>query len=170
MSLITGMAQFTENLIKCKIPFAVIGGLAVLAYGGERTTFDIDFLIDEKHRIAIKKIAEKLNLNVLNENAEVIQFSGSVQIDVVFARRPHSQSMLGRLKTIKGLPYPVVSPEDLIGLKIQGFVGDRSREFRDKGDILTIMQEVSDLDFKKIQEYAEIFNVWEEIKSLKNRS
>lgn len=67
------------------------------------------------------------------------------------------------------LCYSVVSPEDLIGLKIQAFAGDRSREFKDKGDILTIMQNVADLNFNKIKEYADIFNVWNEIENIKNR-
>jgi hypothetical protein len=104
----------------------------------------------------------------VNENEEVIQLSGPCQIDVVFANRAVAQSMLSRLRKAGALPYPVVSPEDLIGLKIQAFVGDRSREFNDKGDILTIIRNVRDLDFNKIKEYADIFKVWNEIEAIKN--
>ena len=50
------------------------------------------------------------------------------------------------------------------------FCGDRSREFIHKGDILTIMKNMPSLDFKKIKEYADIFNVWDEIKNIKDRS
>ena len=48
-------------------------------------------------------------------------------------------------------------------------MGDKTREFKDKGEILTIMQNVPNLDFNKIKEYADIFNVWNEIEDIKNR-
>lgn len=170
MSLIQGINEFTNQLKNESIPFGIIGGLAVFAYGGERTTFDVDFLIHADHRQKIKEIAQKLQLNIVNENAEVIQLSGQVQIDIIFANRTAAQGMLTRLRQLGELPYPVVAPEDLIGLKIQAFVGDRSREFTDKGDILTIFKNVTELDLKKVKEYADIFNVWNEIEEIKKRS
>lgn len=129
MSLIEGIHSFTSELEKAAIPFGIIGGLAVFAYGGERTTFDVGFLIHCDYRETIKKIGSSLGLTIVNENNEVIQFSGAVQIDIVFANRPKAQSMLNRLRKVGQLPYPVVCPEDLVGLKIQAFVGDRSREY-----------------------------------------
>ncbi len=169
MSLIKGVAEFTGELQSKNIAFGIIGGLAVFAYGGERTTFDVDFLIHGKEKAVLKEIAKKLNLTVVNENEEVLQLSGSAQIDVIFANRDISQSMLLRLRRVGQLPYPVVAPEDLIGLKIQAFAGDRKREFIDKADILSVMRNVSHLDFEKIKEYADKFNVWNEICDLKNR-
>lgn len=169
MSLYTGVNQFVQELTSCGIPFGIIGGLAVFAYGGERTTFDVDFLIHGDHRDQVKKIANELNLSIVNENDEVLQLSGSVQIDIVFANRDKTQKMLTRLKKLEPLPYPVVSPEDLVGLKIQAFVGDRSREFIDKGDILTLFRNIPDLDFNIIKEYADLFNVWKEIEDIKSR-
>lgn len=164
-----GITQFTDELNKNNIPFGIIGGLAVFAYGGERTTFDVDFLIHGQYKNTIKEIAKNLGLNIINENTEVLQLSGSAQIDVIFANRSKSQEMLNRLRAIDHFPYPVVSPEDLIGLKIQAFVGDRSREFTDKGDILTILKNVPNINFEKIKEYADIFSVWNEILDIKNR-
>jgi hypothetical protein len=169
MSLLEGISQFTTELEKQRIVYAIIGGLAVFAYGGERTTFDVDFLIHGKEKDAVKQISSKLNLKIVNENPEVLQLSGPSQIDIVFANRPLAQAMLTRTKKVGQLPYPVVSPEDLIGLKIQAFTGDRPREFTDKGDILTLMRNVPNLDFNKIKEYADIFKVWNEINDLKNR-
>jgi hypothetical protein len=169
MSLIQGLTAFTQELQKNQIAFGIIGGLAVFAYGGERTTFDIDFLIDEKHKETLKQIAVSMGLKIVNENPEVLQLSGSVQIDIIFARREKTQQMLQKLRKIDSFPYPVVAPEDLIGLKIQAFVGDRSREFTDKGDILTIFKNYPTLDLDKVKEYADIFNVWNEISDLKNR-
>jgi len=166
MGLLQGVEIFTQKLKERQIPFGIIGGLAVFAYGGERTTFDVDFLIHGDHNATVKEITDHLDLKVLNENAEVIQLSGPTQIDVIFANRPTSQGMLTRLRRVGQLPYPVVAPEDLIGLKIQAFVGDRSREFIDKGDILSVFKNVPNLDFNLIKEYADLFNVWTEIQDL----
>jgi len=167
MSLINGIYSFTEELKKNSIEYAIIGGLAVFAYGGERTTFDVDFLIDSEHRNIVKEIANKLHLKIVNENKEVLQLSGPIQIDIVFANRPISKGMLKRAHHLPSLPFPVVMAEDLIGLKIQAFTGDASREFIDKGDILTIFRNVPNLDIDKVKEYADIFNVWNEIEKIK---
>lgn len=167
MSLLSGIQSFTAKLEESSVPFAIIGGIAVFAYGGERTTFDVDFLIHKDYRPKVKTVAEDLGLKIFNENTEVIQFSGFIQLDIVFANRLKSQEMLSRLKRVEGFPYPVAAPEDLVGLKIQAFVGNRKREYRDKGDILTIFKNVENLDFQRIQEYAEMFNVWSEIKEIK---
>lgn len=78
--------------------------------------------------------------------------------------------MLNRLRIIDSFPYAVVSVKDLIGLKIQAFVGDRSREFTDKGDTLTLFKNNPDIDLDKVKEYADIFNVWNEILDLKKHA
>ena len=169
MSLIEGVSAFTRELETGKVTYGIIGGLAVFAYGGERTTFDVDFLVHGDHKSTIKEIAAKLKLTIVNENQEVLQLSGQAQIDVIYANRPLAQSMLGRLRLVGNFPFPVVAPEDLIGLKIQAFAGDRKREFTDKSDILVLMRTVSHLNLEKIKEYADIFNVWNEILDLKNR-
>jgi hypothetical protein len=167
MNLYASINVFTKELEQAQIPYAIIGGLAVFAYGGERATFDVDLLIHGDHKDSIKNLATKLNLRVAHESKEVLQLSGAMQIDIIFANREHSQKMIHNKRTIKTLPYPVVSPEDLIGLKIQAFTGDRSREYIDKGDILTLIRLLPEMDFNKIKEYADIFNVWNEILELK---
>jgi len=169
MSLIAGIQSFTSKLEAAGISFGVIGGIAVFAYGGDRTTFDVDFLIHSDNRAEVEKIAQDLEFETFNQNEEVLQLSGSVQIDIVFANRSVSQGMLSRLKKLENFPYKVVAPEDLIGLKIQAFVANRKREFRDKGDILAIFKNVEGLDFKLIKEYADMFNVWTEIEEIKKR-
>ena len=166
MVLLKGLTEFVNELNLNSIDYGIIGGLAVFAYGGDRTTFDIDFLIHSINREKIKSISQKLNLKIVNENEEVIQFSGAVQIDIVFANRPAAIEMLKNVKKVGKFPFLVVSPEDLIGLKIQAFVGDRSREFIDKGDILTLFRNLPQLNIAKVKEYADIFGVWKELEEI----
>lgn len=169
MTLLEGLQYFTSQLALQKIEYGVIGGLAVFAYGGQRTTFDVDFLIHKNHRDQVKQIAQQMQLRIVNENNEVLQLSGPVQFDIVFANRRASQAMLNRLRLLPHFPYPVVAPEDLIGLKIQAFSGDRSREFIDKNDIFELFKNVANLNLDLIKDYADLFNVWPEIEDLRNR-
>lgn len=169
MKLLASLQNFTFQLDQHRIEYAVIGGFAVFAYGGQRTTFDVDFLIHQRHRKELYKIAQVIGLQVAHENTEVLQLSGAAQFDIIFANRPRAQKMLSRTQILPNFPFPVVSAEDLIGLKIQAFCADRSREFTDKGDILEIFRNTQDLNLDLIREYADIFGVWEEIKDLKGR-
>ena len=50
------MVDFIRLLKKHKIPFALVGGFAVIYYGYPRLTQDIDILIDPTPRIAKKMI------------------------------------------------------------------------------------------------------------------
>lgn len=169
MTLTKGLHDFATELNSKQIPFAVIGGIAMFAYGSERTTFDVDLLIHTEHRDEVKSLADTLGFKVFHENKEVLQLSGAVQFDILFANREKSQRMISQAKVLGAFPYPVVQPEDLIGLKIQGFKSNPQREFIDKGDILTLFRLIKDLDFNKIKEYADVFNAWDEIEELKRR-
>ena len=167
MTLGSNLALFAGELNRESIPFAIIGGMAMFAYGSDRTTFDVDFLIHGQHKSVVSAIAHKLNFKVINQNPETMQLSGPISVDIIFANRELSQKMLERARPIPHFTFPVVTPEDLIGLKIQAFVGDRSREYIDKNDILTLFKLFPNLDFKLIKQYADIFNVWTEIEDLK---
>ncbi len=169
MSIIQGLHSFASELQKQNIPFAIIGGIAMFSYGSDRTTFDVDFLVDGQFQGKIKEIAKSLNLALVNESAEFVQYTGSTSIDVIFANRPHSQEMIKNAVKVVNFEYPVVRPEDLIGLKIQAFKGDKRREFVDKNDILVLMRLLPNLDYAVIKKYADIFGAWDEIEDLKKR-
>ncbi|MEK6556589.1 MAG: hypothetical protein AABZ31_15170 [Bdellovibrionota bacterium] len=169
MSIIQGLHSFASELQKESVPFAIIGGIAMFSYGSERTTFDVDFLVDGQYQKKIKEIAKSLSLTLVNESAEFVQYTGSASIDVIFANRPLSQEMIKNSVKLENFQYPVVRPEDLIGLKIQAYKGDKRREFVDKNDILTLMRLRPNLDYTEIKKYADIFGAWNEIEELKKR-
>src|SRR5690606_38628291 len=98
-----------------------------------------------------------------------LHLSGDGQLDVLFANRPLSQKMIRRALPMNSFPVPVVSAEDIIGLKIQAYKNDSKREFQDKADIQSLIDSVENLDFKLIKEYADLFNEWVCIEELRSQ-
>lgn len=151
------------------IPHALIGGLALACYGSTRATIDLDLLIPEEHKQKSRELLLANGFNLTNESSEVMQFSGIGYIDILIARRPISQKMLeeANLNGPEGIRF--VKTEDLIGLKIQAYVNDRTREFQDKADIQFLIENVDIIDWQRVKTYAELFNEWDTINEIKNK-
>jgi len=152
-----------------KIPHALIGGLALACYGSTRATVDLDLLVREEDKERLKTLFHQNGFNLINESDEVLQFSGMGYVDILLARRPISQRILQEAGEggLEGIP--LVKVEDLIGLKIQAYKNDKSRTLQDKADIQFLIENVKNLDWKKIQEYANLFDEWEAICEIKNQ-
>jgi len=147
------------------IAHALIGGFALAVYGNHRTTADIDLLADGTKKESIKKAFISKNYSIHFESAEVLQFTGPGYIDILLANRPLSQEMLKRAVPNSSLGVYVLKPEDIIGLKIQAYKNDSSRELQDKADIQKLLA-LPNLDHEIIKKYADLFAEWDEIQKL----
>jgi hypothetical protein len=152
-----------------KIPHALIGGLALACYGSTRATVDLDILIREEHKDKMKALFLNNGFNLAYESEEVLQFSGMGYVDVLLARRPISQKILREANTNGPEGINFVKSEDLIGLKIQAYVNDPSRELQDKADIQFLIENVESMDWHRIKSYADLFHQWEVINEIKNK-
>jgi hypothetical protein len=152
---------FTKN----NVSHALIGGFAMACYGHFRATADIDFLVDGDKKDLVKKILTDAGFNLVHESSEVLQFTGIGYLDVLLANRPLSKEMLKAATENKDLGVHVLRPEDIIGLKIQAYKNDSSRELQDKADIQKLLS-LKDLDLKQVQKYADLFGEWTEIQKL----
>lgn len=85
-----------------------------------------------------------------------------------FLWRPISQEILKDANSGGPEGMRFVQVEDLIGLKIQAYINDRSRELQDKADSQFLIENVSKLDWEKIKKYAELFSEWDVINEIKN--
>ncbi|KYG65562.1 hypothetical protein AZI86_00330 [Bdellovibrio bacteriovorus] len=149
------------------IAHALIGGFALAVYGYHRATADIDFLADGTKKEAIKALLSKKGYKLQYESAEVLQFSGPGFIDILLANRPLSQEMLKEAVLNSALGVYVLKAEDIIGLKIQAYKNDPSRELQDKADIQQLLA-VPQLDLNRVKKYADLFGEWEVIKKIKD--
>ncbi len=152
-----------------KVEHALIGGLALACYGSTRATVDLDLLIHEENKLLVKKIFTANGFSIVHESDEVLQFSGLGYIDVILARRPISQNILKDANSGGPEEIKFVKPEDLIGLKIQAYSNDPTRELQDKADIQYLMENITDLNWEKIKTYADLFKQWEVINEIKNK-
>ncbi|MFY7992530.1 MAG: hypothetical protein ACOVP4_04480 [Bacteriovoracaceae bacterium] len=152
------------------IDHALIGGLAMVNLGLTRATIDVDLLIDVENKDKAKNILHKNGFNIVHETNDFLQFSGIGLIDILLAQRPISREMLKNANLIPELNIKCLAPEDIIGLKIQAFSNDVSREFQDKADIQFLIENYPALDWVKIKSYSDLFNKWNEIEKIKNKT
>jgi hypothetical protein len=163
--------EIAKNIFRSeKIPFALIGGFALGAYGIAKATADVDFMADgSRHEDIVKKFKEK-GFSLSFDSTEILQFCGPGHVDVLLANRPLSKAMIQNAKIDKELQVPVADAEDIIALKIQAYTNEYSRELRDKADIVDIIRIKKDLDWQRVKNYAKLFQKEEELEDLKRRA
>ena len=140
--------------------------------------FRSDFLVhksdlDKLHQILID-IGYELHFQTENVSHYIGKEEKLGNIDFIHAFREISLKMLERRiekKIFNGeIPIYVVQPEDLIGLKIQAMANDSQRKFRGMADIESIMGLYKKgLEWKRIQEYFELFDMNDEYEALRRR-
>ncbi|MFO7754138.1 MAG: hypothetical protein R6V41_13550 [Desulfobacteraceae bacterium] len=169
--------MLVDSFEKEKLPYALIGGFALEAAGVVRATMDLDLLVLSRNRDSIKAIMLSNGYTILHESKEVINFIGDDvnpgRVDFLLAHRKYALSMLKRAQ--KKLVFGgrtqtfVVAPEDLIGLKVQAAANDPDRFEREMVDIRMILNNCPDpLDYNRIEEYFDLFDMLEEYEKLTN--
>lgn len=153
-------------LAQAGVTHALIGGFALAAYGQHRATADIDLLADGSKKEIIKSELVKKGFLLKHETEEVLQFSGTGFLDILLANRPISQDMLMRAELNQELGVYILKAEDIIGLKIQAYKNDSSRELQDKADIQKLLA-LPDLDIQRVKKYADLFGEWPTIEKLR---
>lgn len=147
------------------VAHALIGGFALAAYGQHRATADIDLLAEGSKKDTIKSELLKNGFVLKHESQEVLQFSGAGFLYILLANRPLSREMLKRAAFNQDLGIYVLKPEDIIGLKIQVYKNDPSRELQDKADIQKLIR-LPNIEIQIIKQYAELFQEWSEIEKI----
>jgi hypothetical protein len=122
-------------------PYAVVGGLALLAYGAPRATFDVDLLAPRSARDALVPFLEGRGFATLS-------------VQPGFSNHQHADPRLGRVDVVyvsgatadavfagcspkpitDALDAPVPRAEHLVAMKAQAFARDRSR-YSDLADL-----------------------------------
>lgn len=157
-----------STLLEANIDHALIGGIALATLGLNRATADVDLLIDGENKELAIKVLEKKGFKLTLSTNEVLHFEGFGFLDILLANRPVSKKMLSEAFVLKGSKINIkcLSPEDIIGLKIQAYVNDRKRELQDKADIKALFDLNKDININKVKIYAEMFKEWDAIKEL----
>lgn len=145
---------------------ALIGGLAVGAYGYNRATNDIDLLVETTDFGKCRSLLKGVGWSEFHSSNSVLQMSGEHDIDFIGVSSELGKRMLVDAVSFPNFPLPIVRAEDLIGLKIQAYKNNPTRRFQDLADIQAILEANSQLDKNRIQQLAEVFDEWNTIQSL----
>lgn len=152
------LQKLVKILEKNEIQYCLIGGMAVLLYGGRASTIDFDFYILSNEKEKILEILTPFisKLQKLGDSQYKFKFK-AIPVDLLIADEFLGEQVIRRAKkkTFVGVKVKVATPEDLILLKK---VADRSIDQRDISELEEIFSDT--LDRKYIQKE------WKRIQSL----
>jgi hypothetical protein len=176
MNFIDILPPLIKEFERKKIRYALMGGMALAAWELVRGTSDIDFLMDRKDLSKASEIlSTSFGFRLHHHSENISQFVSDIAemgaVDILHAFRPHTLAMLDRAKNLPVFSkwkMPVLEAEDLIGLKVQAFTNDTARHNKDMADIQALLERHgSRLDWKRLEEYFELFNASKIFKSFK---
>ena len=149
---------------KKDIDFALVGGLAVSVYTQPRMTQDIDLMILLSDFNKAKNILEKAGYNLEYLSKDIATFISKAalmgRIDFQLAHRKYAVSMIKRAENFElflNLKVKILSPEDIIGLKVQAYNNDPHRYHKDMADIQELLKSERCKDLGLVEEYFRIF-------------
>lgn len=141
--------------------FAVIGGVALAAYGLPRTTLDLDFVIDAAAQNNLIPFLESLGYQTLHRSSGYSNHVHSDptwgRVDFVYVQEDTSSKLFADSRSIPGpggIPIPVPKPEHLAALKVLGMKNDPARTFQDLADVRFLLT-LPGVDRVEIRDYFE---------------
>jgi len=171
---LTAIADFTDILDGLGIRYAVGGSMASSAYGIVRFTADADVAVEpfddkaDKLFDALKSgyyISKEAMWDALRLRGSfnIIHLESAFKIDVfISGDTAYDRHIIARRKSLKlseamEKPFWVVSPEDIVLLKLRWYQAGQCGSERQWNDILGILTVQADkLDFEYIGKWADI--------------
>lgn len=136
-----------RNLSQDKIPFAVIGAMALGVYGLPRFTSDIDLITEGRLWPKLLPIMEKLGYTCHQKTDTFAQFESELgamgYIDFMFVSTSDGNAILGRRIVVEDDLFgklPVVQPTDYIILKMMAIANNPDRSLMDEADIAAFVK------------------------------
>ena len=165
MSLLDAVAELAKFLEAERIPYAVIGGIAVQYWGEPRTTRDVDIVVlvpqdrvDQFLEHAVEsfhpRVADAVSFAKQNR-VLLLEASNGTPADVSLGIPGYEEEVLKRAVrgSIEGSrPFRIISAEDLIIHKI---LAGRPRDLEDAERILVRQYQHLDLDY--VRKWLEAF-------------
>ncbi|MGH7895785.1 MAG: hypothetical protein ACREQL_14025 [Candidatus Binatia bacterium] len=173
-----------DYLAARRVPFLVIGGLAVIAVGEPRVTGDVDVVVfaspkDVERLIASAKKA-RFALDEAVERARFLQTGtlrmrrGLFQFDLIGASLPFERTALERSmrKRLFGRMVHLPTPEDLLLFKV---LAGRDKDLVDAAGIIRRHGDALDLDYvrttlRPICDLAEDLAPWRRLEQLLSKA
>ncbi|KJS00828.1 MAG: hypothetical protein VR65_11390 [Desulfobulbaceae bacterium BRH_c16a] len=154
---------------KENLQYGLIGGFALGVMGILRSTMDIDILLLVDDLDKADKILTGCMYSCVHRSPHLSQYTSGLKplgsIDILHASKTISKEMLSRVERFRVFNkymIPVLSPEDIIGLKVQAIANDAQREATDIYDMRLLLeyqlQRKRRIDWELLDEYFSLFN------------
>ena len=154
---------------KEKLQYGLIGGFALGVMGILRSTMDIDILLLVDNLDKADRILTDSMYTCVHRTPNLSQYTSQIKalgsIDILHASKTISKEMLSRVERFRVFNtymIPVLSPEDIIGLKVQAIANDAQREATDIFDMRLLLdyqrQRKRPIDWELLDEYFSLFN------------
>lgn len=177
MDFKTVLSQLLKAFERHNIRYALMGGLALGAWGVVRATVDIDFLVHRDDMEKVDLIMKEMGYECKYRSENVSQYLSPLkifgEIDFLHAFRTPSLGMLERTeekRIFDDITIKVLSIEDLIGFKLQAIKNDESRKNMDLADIEALIafnREI--INWTLVKEYFELFGFEELFNHLRSK-
>jgi len=149
LSLKEQFSILTEFFDKEKYDYALVGALALHAYGYTRATKDIDFITRDKYQKKIIKYLESLGFKTLHSSAGFSNHFnpvGSMRIDLIYVEDYTADSIFKSVRDISvfdNKKCPVIDHNHLIILKLFALKNDPDRKYKELADIKELLKLVT---------------------------
>ena len=149
---------------------AVIGGVALTAYGNPRMTVDLDVVTDAAAQSVVVAFMESRGFATLHRSSGYSNHRHTERgrVDFMYVRNSTADRLFGSLRTLPGpggQPIPVPKPEHLVAMKVQAMKDAPDRVLQDLVDIAYLLQ-VEGIDREAARDYfvrAGLEEKWHEL-------
>jgi hypothetical protein len=141
--------------------FALIGGVALAAYGLARTTLDLDLLVESRGQEDLIAFLEANGFATLHRS---IGYSNHLhpdpargRLDCVYVGGSTGEQLFAACRIARapgGLELPLPKPEHLAALKVVAMKNDPGRTFQEMADIRFLLQ-LPQVDRREVKGYFE---------------
>jgi hypothetical protein len=157
------LATIAARAAEANLPFLVIGGNAVIAYGHIRQTGDIDLLVRQRDRLRWDQLILSLGYRVHHAARAFHMYHPTgdevFPVDLMIVDDPTFEKLASdaQANTILNTDVRIPSLRHLIALKLHALrYGGEHRHLRDLGDVVALIRE-NHVDLAS-EEYREILD------------
>lgn len=161
------------------IRYAVVGGLAVHAWGGSRLTRDVDFLVERSHQPTVIRFAESLGYETVHVSDAFSNHAHGRpelgRVDVLYVGQETAEKIFAAVSpkpVVSDFVVPVASPEHLAMMKALAMKNFPHRALFESEDVRLLL-DLPGVDETAVREYFErqgLLELYDAIKKTRRTS
>ena len=144
-AVLSSLQAFLEER-RCR--YAVVGGIAMAAYGLPRTTLDLDLVVERACQEELVAHMESRGYGTVHRSVGYSNHAHAEgrmgSVDFVYVEGATAEALFGALRQAsapRGGSVPIPSPEHLAAMKVLAMKNDPDRTFQELGDIRHLVVE-----------------------------